>query len=348
MATNVSTIGAGQDYATVALWEAATDNDLVTAGDIEEGHLVDNLTITATQTLSGATTDASNYRVLRPDAGNEYDPVAATGRTLTMTSDIATDGFVFSEGFFRFQDFLIISAVGAGPIYVTAGSDNSLVQRMFIRATEGSGAIWSDAAGELIIIWNCICDGTASTASFGIGITAGGSSDIYNCTVRDWEDTGIWLTDTGDNNIRNCASVDSTFNDMDDTGSGVGTKSHNLTSDATALGSSPQIDETTANTFTDADNEDYTLKTGSNAIDNGTDLSGDFTDDILGITRTGTWDIGAYQHPLGEPEQTLTSCTEGEWDDTVTFDACDDFWLTIDGPAGAVIKVSVTVELEEI
>jgi hypothetical protein len=42
--------------------------------------------------------------------------------------------------------------------------------------------------------------------------------------------------------------------------------------------------------------EDLHLKEGSDAIDVGTDLSATFTDDIDGVTRSGTWDIGADEY----------------------------------------------------
>ena len=50
-----------------------------------------------------------------------------------------------------------------------------------------------------------------------------------------------------------------------------------------------------------ADSQDYHLVLGSGLIDVGTDTSGDaaplnFTDDIDGVARTGTWDIGADEY----------------------------------------------------
>lgn len=44
---------------------------------------------------------------------------------------------------------------------------------------------------------------------------------------------------------------------------------------------------------------DFSLQVGSPAIDNGTDLSGVFTTDYNGNTRSGTWDIGAYEYGAG-------------------------------------------------
>lgn len=44
---------------------------------------------------------------------------------------------------------------------------------------------------------------------------------------------------------------------------------------------------------------DFHLKSGADAIDAGTDLSGTFTTDIDGVTRSGTWDIGADEYSAG-------------------------------------------------
>ncbi len=40
-------------------------------------------------------------------------------------------------------------------------------------------------------------------------------------------------------------------------------------------------------------------------------------------------------------------CTNGVWSVTVFYDPCDDFRITIDGPAADQVKVSATMELEE-
>lgn len=50
-------------------------------------------------------------------------------------------------------------------------------------------------------------------------------------------------------------------------------------------------------TFTDATNGDFHLASSdTDAIDKGEDLSGTFTTDIDGTTRSGTWDIGADEY----------------------------------------------------
>ena len=68
-------------------------------------------------------------------------------------------------------------------------------------------------------------------------------------------------------------------------------------------GSNPQtpLNGDWDNEFTDANNGDFTLVVGGNAINNGTDNpgSGLYLDDITGATRTTTWDIGAFEYGAG-------------------------------------------------
>jgi hypothetical protein len=63
--------------------------------------------------------------------------------------------------------------------------------------------------------------------------------------------------------------------------------------DASETGLTNSIAFDTSNfTNVTAGSEDLHLVTGSDLIDAGTDLSGTFTIDINGATRSGTWDVG--------------------------------------------------------
>lgn len=61
---------------------------------------------------------------------------------------------------------------------------------------------------------------------------------------------------------------------------------------------------TTVLDLTNIASNDYTPKATSDNIDRGTDLSASFTTDILGNTRTGTWDMGPYEYGAGSPVAT--------------------------------------------
>lgn len=93
--------------------------------------------------------------------------------------------------------------------------------------------------------------------------------------------------------------------DYDNVAYFIDPSTHNLSKDATApaLGTY-YINKTLTFTNTGAGTEDFHLVSGdTDAIDLGSDLSGEsiFTDDIDGVTRTGTWDIGADEYVATAP-----------------------------------------------
>ena len=93
--TNISSIGTGKDYATIALWEAATDYDLVAADVVEVGEVYDD-GLAWTATMAGATTDATRYRHLRPNSGSETEFIVGSGRSLLVDTTL-----YMSEPYFR-------------------------------------------------------------------------------------------------------------------------------------------------------------------------------------------------------------------------------------------------------
>nr|MBS3809774.1 hypothetical protein [Desulfobacterales bacterium] len=81
-------------------------------------------------------------------------------------------------------------------------------------------------------------------------------------------------------------------------GSGI-SGDYNISSDTTAPGSNSLINQDPYDLFVDPDSGDYSLKSGSNAIDAGTDLSAEMDSvDIAGTSRPqgSAWDIGAFEY----------------------------------------------------
>jgi len=128
----------------------------------------------------------------------------------------------------------------------------------------------------------------------GIGIyyyNPGGTINIYNNTIYSCT-TGISYYDNyNGGNIKNNLCITNTT-DYNLGGSSV-TFTNNGSSDLTGnVGFRSMVD---TDLFVDTASN-YHLKAGAAAIDVGTDLSGTFTDDIDGVTRSGTWDIGADEY----------------------------------------------------
>jgi len=116
-------------------------------------------------------------------------------------------------------------------------------------------------------IFNCIISG----ACIGIQRYQIGSINVINSVVF--------------NNIDNFLGGDIvvTYSASDD---GDGTNAINMSA----------LSDDWSDVFVDYDNYDFHLKKSSVLIDNGTNLSSKFTDDIDGETRTGTWDVGADEY----------------------------------------------------
>jgi len=123
-------------------------------------------------------------------------------------------------------------------------------------------------------------------------VDSGTSLKVYNNTIYNLTGTtygqGI-ATDYTDrqNNIVIGCTTDYTG------GTSMIVDNYNMSLDATAAGANSLTGKTAANTWTAATTGDFTLKTGSEAIGAGADLSGTLTTDIIGATRS-TWDMGAF------------------------------------------------------
>lgn len=144
---------------------------------------------------------------------------------------------------------------------------------------------------------NCVSFQTGSqvaTTSRCRGFDLAASGSILNCTASGFLHN--YYSTSGTIVCKNCisqASVTAGYSITTSTGS-----DYNLSDRADAVGSTVYNSKTL--TFVNAASGDFHLAAGdTDAIDKGTDLSGTFTDDIDGTTRSGTWDLGADEYAGG-------------------------------------------------
>jgi hypothetical protein len=117
---------------------------------------------------------------------------------------------------------------------------------------------------------------------------------VQNCTLVG-NGRGIKRESGSYTRLTNVLASGNTNSQFDVNGGSWGTCSNNASSDGTAPGTNSRTNQTF--TFVDAANKDYHLAAGdAGAKDYGTSLSGSFTIDIDGETRSGTWDIGADEY----------------------------------------------------
>lgn len=293
-----STIGGSSpDYATAALWEADTDNNLVTLDEQHNGQLQVELTITARLDFSGATTDATRYRNLTfGGTGFAYDPIDDGGSGLNTTT--ITNGMVRTtlEPFVRLTGIHLDLQSGATGQTLVPGNatGDTLIDGCTIRNNGTSGyCVFSSIGG--ITIRNTILLG-GSTGGMRLDNLTAITIDnlvVYN-TASGSEGIFFNADDTATTTCRNAIVMAFTFDFEFSGASSSGTYSNNISADTTAPGGDSFTNETDTSIFTAPGSDNFTLLSTGNAADNGIDLSGTFTTSFDGTARTTPWDIGAY------------------------------------------------------
>jgi len=182
-------------------------------------------------------------------------------------------------------------------------------------------------AGSELTVDSCIIQGVSSTSGVCYGVFINDfnmSCKISNCVIygfvngADAEHAGIrnWISIT--TNVYNCTiygcynGIYKFLGTVNATNCAVGNTSDDFRSlssvtycmsdDGDGTNSQDALSGDWDNEFVDANNGDFTLVVGGNAIDNGTDNpgSGLYLDDIIGTTRVSSWDIGAYEYAASD------------------------------------------------
>ncbi len=318
----------GDPYGSFNEAEAAEQQDLTDGGgDTFEFNCQGSAADTAVVDINGWTTAAANYILVTTDISNRHDGTAGTGYRLIPSSNPASAVLTISEEYVR-----IIGIAISAPIY-NRGSDYDLV------SASPSGACRIDFGYNLIHDGH----NAGAGGNNAMRITFSGSAtqvvNIYNTLVFDL-DTGGFIYTTNNANctlnfysvtVANCGSdgFDRQFNGTGlvilknvysgacgsadyNTGDTYNTVTTCYDSDAGGIAGATAAHSTSAGCYftniTDG-SEDYSIKTDSALKDNGTDTSGtgaplDFTDDIVGETRS-TWDVGAFEFPGAPPVSLL-------------------------------------------
>ncbi len=294
--------GVSPDYATIALWEADTDVDLVAADELQRGQLQVEVSLGATAQFFGvATVDATRFRELTfGGTGSAYDPIVDTGAGATGTN--ATGTLRCQEELFRFTR-IHIENTGAGNAFTHdfAIGDAITLDGCTCRVLTGAYGI---SITKKTIIRNTICIAEQSTA-IGAILIATDASDITieNCVLwtTDGNEAQVGINMTTDDTIttvfKNVIAMNFGANLLDFRFTGASTNgvyADNGSSDASAPGAGSFTNEIDSDIFTDPDNHDFTLLGTGEAADTGEDLSARFTTSFDGTARTTPWDKGAY------------------------------------------------------
>lgn len=324
--TTQKTSGSDAAYAGLQAAITAQSADLVTAGDslviICGGSTADTGAIAngATPEFPGMTTSATNDITIQAADNHNGEWNDSIYRLDTdgyrATFNIPADQFVTIIGL-QINNSRDTSGGAKGDVVRVRGSGAgaATLDRCLLRHTgtniasgSGKGVATQDLTGDCVVnVRNCIAY-DCLTAGFQLRVvdtSGGGAIHVANCTAVNCV-TGFNVnarsSSGGVGSLRNCIAQDCTT-DFSVGGGGFPatyTGTNNLSKDATATnvdsdsGASSIVSTTL--TFRDAAAYDYHLAASDTAaIDAGVDLSATFTDDVDGVTRTGTWDIGADQ-----------------------------------------------------
>ncbi len=304
----------GGDYTSLEACMNANEQNLVTADkyfDVEidgtwssadtSAVTIHNYTTDATRYINIYTTSAArhvgvwstSYYMLNPTGNNHK--IQISGNT---TPYITIDGLqIFNQATGDVYGGINVDGYTSGVLIIKSNIIKSSSSYTTIRGIR----LVANTNSTINVFNNIIYGFIGSNA---VGFWSQVSCFLYNNTVYDCS-TGIlsYSIDLGvlaKNNI--------SYNNGTDYSIPVGGRwalasTNNLSKDTTAIPYNIYyISKTLTFTNTGAGTEDFHLvSTDTDAIDKGADLSGTFTDDIDGVTRTGTWDIGADEYVSGAP-----------------------------------------------
>lgn len=294
---------AGGDYTSRSAYEAGEQGDLVTADQVRKAEIyafADSTSIV----VDGSTTDATRYmwfHVVPTDRhAGVYDSAKAR---VSVNLDGATVNVVDPYCLYEFDQIENTHANGKG-----IGSSSTVYAGFVVNA--------------------CIITG-AGSGTTGIAVGNGYTPEhTRNCVIKGWG-TGVqdWYGSNpyiDNNTIINCGTgIHRNAGTMTVKNCYVGNCTTEYSGDMTRTtcahssatvysGSTASVAYSTANfTNVTAGSENLHLVSGSALIDVGTDLSASFTVDIDGVTRSGTWDIGADEYVAAAGGQPYIKRTGG-------------------------------------
>lgn len=301
MAEVISIIGsgAGADYTTLTLWYSAQGNP--TGGTVTVAEMQDQAHTSGFP--SGArTTDASNYFVIRPVAGAEFDPVTKSGALIALDGGgTAVIAMQPRPAYTQIRNLGITvtntSAADSYGIYISSTAGVGITIHS-VTCYSFSGRILGNfhrtaTTNSEATVYNCLA------FDFGTAATGGYSSGFrylicYNCTEHGGNNGGGTKAQNGfvGSKTFNCIAVSNYTKDFD---TPHADSDYCISEDATGPGANSSTGVTIADCFIDADGDDFHIKAGSPLADAGYDYG--LVQSMDGPVPTG-WprnDIGCFE-----------------------------------------------------
>lgn len=300
MATTVVTKtikASGGDYTSVSAFLAAIPADISAATGTEEQWIAEGYNddfdgtgnnigfVAESYTVSGITTDSSNNIIIRPASGEGHDGTFSNGGFGARESINSGAVVTVSNDHVIVQGIRIENYAGLTTSRCATGGYNYTV--------EWNGLVMK-SAGEVMrnivpnnVVRNCL----AIDGDVGFDQAFNSATKFSNCTAANCTTGFNSEGSTKFSILKNCVVYGATT-------SFAGTYSSSSTNNAaddgstsTPPGLNPITTDIVSGDFIDAANDDYHIPSSSTLYGAGADLSGDFTNDIDGDTRSA-WSIG--------------------------------------------------------
>lgn len=325
--TVVKTIGTGGDYSTLQAWEDAAPANLVSADQVWEGRVLNNLSSGSTLlTVSGSTSDATRFKHLtaapgvsfRDHANKLTNPLRADntkGVEIRCTANWSP-GFQFSEPYCKVSNLLV---TGTGSTLAVLNAQGIFDSCIF----ESTTTVPMCTIGGTVINSLFVVRRSGSAGA----INGETTTNLLNCTVVCPSDfatkPALAIKATYGHGLFKNLAVFGCTSICD--GSGTNTTCY------TDIASPPSgfSVATYANTFENTADatRDFRLKAGSALINAGTTDSLSALD-IVGTTRS-SYDVGAWEYGSGGGDTTVPVLTG-----TITISALTTTSYTATWPAG--------------
>lgn len=366
MATSsIGTGGGGRDYSTIAAWGADLDNIGSSSSD-EIGELYDDsdFALSGPQDVNTGGTVGIGSAHLSVASGERHDGTAGTGAEVNHSSgseyymvrfdivgcQMRGSWLEFNgegQNLSAFLDHWDGTSTSSGYMHHILGHDISgnKVRKGLNNQKFGQGA------GNYVFARNIVYDihQTANNLTVGIydGPNVNKNTRFINNTVdrvtQDGTNTnnGYQTGDYAGMLLRNNIGVRCTGTNMDAFESySTADADYNLSDDGSAGGGNSLASETPGDIFTSITDgsEDYSLKAGSNAIDEGVDVGTTYEGAELAFTVAGsirdvdaqgdTWDIGAYEYvAAGGSENDVAIGSQHDVQDSIAGGATRQRWI---------------------
>lgn len=295
--------GANAAYASLAAWNTARARNLVTADEIEEVICATSGPADGRLDLASMvwTVDATRYIHIRAADEHRAGTVWNSAKYRIEGTFDYVAGLVITRPYVRVTGLQVrnnSTEVGSIGVYCSPGTFSSDIRLdgLLTRDNFDGGILVEDGT---FFVRNCISinsGGHGIYAAYGLN---GTDAFIDNCVSVANTLAGFRTDTSNDVTLRNCYAGDNAGGDIagGDNWTAVTTcrtsdGSQSTTVAAYSTSSGARFANVTAGS------ENLELLAGSSLIDVGTDLSGSFTTDIIGKTRSGTWDIGAFEWAL--------------------------------------------------